>query len=80
MFVPPGSGRHFLKIESTSVYLNIIPPHYVNIKLNIEYIYWIVGICKKCRYLIKEMESKDSSKPDPENIAEQLQELTLVRI
>ncbi len=57
-----------------------MPPHYVYMELNILYIYSIVGICKKCRYLIKKMESKDPSKPDPENIAEQLQELTLVRI
>lgn len=38
------------------------------------------GICKKCRYLIKAMDSQDSSKPDAKPIAERMQELTLVRL
>jgi hypothetical protein len=46
------------------------------------YIYIVIisisGICKKCRYLIKAMNDKDSSKSPFKPIDEQMEELTMV--
>ena len=43
VFVPPGSGRLFLKIESTSVYLNIMPCNATSLCLyGIEYLVYIL--------------------------------------
>lgn len=47
--------------------------------INIIYIDIFSGVCKKCHYLIKELENKDSPKSNVEAMNEQMQDLALVR-